>query len=68
MHTFLRMYVLLEPSSFSISLARSRDISSDAMLAKVQRPRPTTYILEWFISLVIHESWEDKVKDAERTS
>lgn len=49
--TFFRMYVLLEPSSFSISLARSRDISSDAMLANVHSARPTAYMLEWFMSL-----------------
>lgn len=45
------MYVLLEPRSFSISFARSRDISSDAIFANVHRPRPTTYMFEWFKSL-----------------
>jgi hypothetical protein len=49
--TFFRMYVLLLPSSFSISLHRSRDISSDEILAKVQSARPTAYMLEWFMSL-----------------
>lgn len=49
--TFLRMYVLLDPRSFSISLAKSRDISSEAMFAKVHNARPTAYMLEWFISL-----------------
>ena len=49
--TFLRMYVLLDPRSFSISLARSRDISSDAMLANVQSANPTAYMFEWFMSL-----------------
>ena len=49
--TFFRIYVLLDPSSFSISLARSRDISSDEMFANVQRARPTAYIFEWFMSL-----------------
>jgi hypothetical protein len=49
--TFLRMYVLLEPNNFSISLAKSLDISSDAMFAKVHNARPTAYILEWFMSL-----------------
>ena len=50
-YTFLRMYVLLDPNSFSISLARSRDISSDAMLANVHSASPTAYIFEWFMSL-----------------
>jgi hypothetical protein len=45
-HTFFLMYVLLEPSSFSISLAKSRDISSDAMFANVHNARPTAYIFE----------------------
>lgn len=49
--TFLRMYVLLEPNNFSTSFARSRDISSEAISANVQRARPTAYILVWFISL-----------------
>ena len=49
--TFLRMYVLLDPRSFSISLARSRDISSDAMLANAHKASPTAYMLEWFMSL-----------------
>ena len=40
-----------EPRSFSISLQRSLDISSDEMLAKVQRASPTAYMLEWFMSL-----------------
>lgn len=44
--TFFRMYVLLLPSSFSISLQRSRDISSDEMLAKVHKASPTAYMLE----------------------
>jgi hypothetical protein len=44
--TFFRMYVLLDPSSFSISLARSRDISSEAMFANVHSARPTAYMLE----------------------
>lgn len=43
---------MLDPRSFSISLARSRDISSDAMLAKVHKANPTAYMLEWFMSLV----------------
>ena len=47
----MRMYVLEEPRSFSISFARSLDISSEAISAKVQRARPTAYIFEWFISL-----------------
>ena len=51
--TFLRMYVLLDPRSFSISLAKSRDISSDAISAKVQRARPTAYMFVWFMSLRI---------------
>jgi hypothetical protein len=50
--TFLRMYVLLDPNNFSISLARSRDISSDDMFAKVHNASPTAYMFEWFISLV----------------
>lgn len=49
--TFFRMYVLLDPRSFSISLARSRDISSDAMFAKVHNASPTAYMFEWFMSL-----------------
>lgn len=49
--TFFRMYVLLLPRSFSTSLARSRDISSDEMFAKVHSARPTAYMFEWFISL-----------------
>ena len=52
-HAFLRMYVLLEPRSFSISFAKSRDISSEAILANVQSASPTVYILEWFMSLEI---------------
>ena len=44
--TFFRIYVLLDPNSFSISLHKSLAISSDAMFAKVQRARPTAYILE----------------------
>lgn len=43
-HTFFRMYVLLDPRSFSISLAKSRDISSDAMFANVHSASPTAYI------------------------
>ena len=49
--TFFRIYVLLDPSSFSISFAKSRDISSDAISAKVQRARPTAYMFVWFMSL-----------------
>jgi len=49
--TFFRMYVFPEPKSFSTSLARSRDISSEAILAKVHNASPTAYRLEWFISL-----------------
>ena len=49
--TFLRMYVLLLPISLSISFDRSRDISSEAMLANVQRARPTTYMLLCDMSL-----------------
>jgi hypothetical protein len=45
------MYVLLEPSSFSISFARSRDISSDAMFANVQSASPHAYMFGWFMSL-----------------
>jgi hypothetical protein len=45
------MYVLLDPSNFSISFTRSRDISSEAMFANVQSASPTAYILEWFMSL-----------------
>jgi hypothetical protein len=45
------MYVLLDPSNFSISFTRSRDISSEAMLANVQSASPTAYILVWFMSL-----------------
>jgi hypothetical protein len=32
-------------------LARSRDISSEEMFAKVHSARPTAYMFEWFISL-----------------
>lgn len=49
---FRLMYVLLDPMSLSISLLRSRDISSEAMLPKVARARPTTYMLEWFMSFL----------------
>jgi hypothetical protein len=49
--TFFRMYVLLEPNNFSTSFARSRDISSEAISANVQRARPTAYMFVWFISL-----------------
>ena len=49
--TFFRMYVLLEPNSFSISFAKSRDISSEAISANVHKARPTAYMFVWFISL-----------------
>lgn len=45
------MYVLLDPRSFSISLAKSLDISSDAMFANVHNANPTAYMFEWFMSL-----------------
>lgn len=45
------MYVLLEPNSFSTSLHKSRDISSDDMFANVHSAKPTAYMFEWFISL-----------------
>ena len=44
--TFFRMYVLLLPSSFSISFARSLDISSDEMFANVHSANPTAYMFE----------------------
>jgi hypothetical protein len=47
------MYVLLLPKSFSISLDKSLDISSDEMLAKVHSASPTAYMFEWFISLAV---------------
>jgi len=67
-HTFLRMYVLLDPRSFSISLARSRDISSDAMFANVHNARPTAYIFEWFISLRRHQGLRVASKATKLTS
>lgn len=45
------MYVLLLPKSFSISFARSLDISSDEMFANVHNANPTAYMFEWFMSL-----------------
>jgi hypothetical protein len=51
--TFLRIYELLLPSSFSTSFTRSRLISSDEMLANVHSASPTAYMLEWFMSLQV---------------